>query len=82
MARLREWAHRGAEARVDEIRAELAEIRRAFPGLGGARGSRVAIGIAPVKRRRRRKPMSEAQKAAVSRRMKAYWAARRAKRAR
>jgi hypothetical protein len=78
MAGLKEWARRGAEARVTELRAELAAIYRVFPALrgGGAQGSRVAIGIAPVKPRRR-KPMSAAQRKAVGIRMKAYWAARR-----
>ena len=80
MAGLKEWALRGAEARVAELRTELAAIYKVFPGLraggGASGGSRVAIGIAPVKRRRR-KPMSAAQKRAVGIRMKAYWAARR-----
>ena len=72
---LKAYARAGAEARASEIRSELAAIYRAFPGLRGA-GSRVAIGIAPVKTRKR-KPMSAAQKKAVGIRMKRYWAERR-----
>ena len=78
---LKAYARRGAEARISELTAELNEIYRAFPNLrrGAARStaSRAAAGA----RRRRRKPMSAAQKAAVSKRMKAYWAARKAKKA-
>jgi hypothetical protein len=60
-------------ARVAELNAELAAIYRTFPDL------RRGTGGAKVSRRRRRKPMSAAQKAAVSKRMKKYWAARKAK---
>jgi hypothetical protein len=67
---LKEYARRGAEARVAELTRELAEIYRTFPGLR----RRVA---APAPAGRRRKPMSAAQKKAVSVRMKKYWAARR-----
>jgi hypothetical protein len=70
-------ARTGAAQRVAELRAELAQIERAFPGLGSGRGSAVAIGIAPVRPRRTRKPMTAAQKRAVGIRMKKYWAARR-----
>ena len=82
---MKELARRGAEARIAEINAELAEIRRAF-GTGRA-GRRVQSGsgggtLAPEdggkkKKRRSRPPMSAAQKAEVSKRMKRYWAARR-----
>jgi hypothetical protein len=82
---MRELARLGAEARVAEINAELAEIRRAF-GTGRA-GRRVQSGsgggtLAPEEsgkkqKRRSRPPMSAAQKAEVSKRMKKYWAARR-----
>src|SRR5262249_19762687 len=81
MSDLKTWALRGAEARVVELRSELAEIYRVFPDLRTGRrasaGSTIAIGIAPVKPRRR-KPMSAAQRKAVGIRMKKYWAARRA----
>jgi hypothetical protein len=74
---LKAYARRGAEARIAEITAELNEIYRAFPDLrrGATRVPASKAGV--VKRRRRRKPMSAAQKAEVSKRMKKYWAARR-----
>jgi hypothetical protein len=73
---LKEYARRGAEARVSELMAELSEIYRSFPGLR-LRGKRAASAAAPARRRRRRKPMTAAQKKAVSVRMKKYWAGRR-----
>ena len=79
---LKAYARRGAEARVAELTAELNEIYKAFPDLrrGKARSATATTGAGG--RRRRRKPMSAAQKAAVSKRMKAYWAARKAKKGR
>jgi hypothetical protein len=83
---LKEYARRGAEARVAELRAELAEIYRTFPGLrrGGAAaadgdGSTTGSRRRGAKRRKsaRKREMSEAQKRAVSLRMKKYWADRR-----
>jgi hypothetical protein len=83
MASVKQWAQLGAARRVEEITAELADIERMFPELrsrrrvqdGGAGGNRVLAGGRKV--RRRRKPMSAAQKRAVGIRMKKYWAARR-----
>jgi hypothetical protein len=70
------YARLGAEARAAELSAELAEIYRAFPGLRrGGRGA--AAGEAGGGAVRRRKPMTAAQKRAVSVRMKKYWAGRR-----
>jgi hypothetical protein len=81
---LKEYARRGAEARIAELRAELAEIYRAFPGLrrggGTAAADDAAAGGGGRRRRRKgtrkRRGMSEAQKRAVSLRMKRYWADR------
>ena len=70
-------ARHGASARIAELEQEIANIRAAFPGLGGARRRRPA-GSGTARRTRKRRGMSPAQKAEVSRRMKAYWAARRA----
>jgi hypothetical protein len=72
---LKEYARRGAEARISELTQELAAIYRAFPGLrrGAAPAPRAETGGAI----RRRKPMTAAQKREVSRRMKKYWAERR-----
>ena len=72
---LREYARHGARARAVELEAELAQIYGAFPELRGA-GARGKAAKSP-RRTRRRKPMTAAQKKAVSLRMKKYWAARR-----
>jgi hypothetical protein len=80
---LKEYARRGAAARVAELRAELAEIYRAFPGLRRTGGTE-ADGTAGGGRRRtgrrkgarKRREMSKAEKRAVSLRMKRYWANR------
>ena len=73
---LKAYARQGAAARVADLNAELAAIYRVFPDLrGGVKAS--ALG-----RKRKRRGMSAAQKAEVSKRMKKYWAARRAKKAR
>ena len=79
---LKAYARRGAEARVAELTAELNEIYRAFPDLrrDSARSAPATTGAGG--RRRRRKPMSAAQKAAVSKRMKAYWETRRSNKGR
>ena len=71
------YARLGAEARAAELSAELAEIYRAFPGLRrGTRGAEAgSTGESPA--RRHRKPMTAAQKKAVSIRMRKYWANRR-----
>jgi hypothetical protein len=77
---LKEYARRGAEARVAELRAELAQIYRAFPDMnrgGGAADGQTAAAQPAGSPRARRKGMSAAQKKAVSVRMKKYWAARR-----
>ena len=74
---LKAYARRGAEARVAELTAELNDIYKAFPDLRPGAARAPASKAGPGRRRRTRKPMSAAQKAAVSKRMKAYWAARR-----
>lgn len=43
---LREYARRGATARVSELKAELAEIYRAFPDLSRARASAMGSEVA------------------------------------
>ena len=72
---LKEYARRGAETRVAELTAELSEIYRTFPELRARKGA--ASGASASAGRRRRKPMTAAQKKAVSIRMKKYWAGRR-----
>ena len=66
---LRRLARVGAQARLEELRAEEAAIRRGFPDLA-AKGR-------PAKGGRRRSRMSAAARKAVSERMKKYWAERR-----
>jgi hypothetical protein len=70
---LKELARKGAEVRLAELQAEIQALRKAFPGL--AAGGVDAAGIKWA--RGLRKPMTAAQKAEVSKRMKKYWAARR-----
>lgn len=76
---LKEYARLGAQARVQELQAELAEIYRTFPGLRtGRRGATAAAKQSPSgTARRKRRTMTAAQKREVSQRMKRYWAARR-----
>src|SRR4029453_5862939 len=76
---MKAYARRGAEARIAELTAELNEIYKAFPDLRRGTGRSATATTGAGGRRRKRKSMSAAQKAAVSKRMKAYWAARRAK---
>ena len=66
---LRRLARVGALARLAELRTEEAAIHRAFPGL--------ATKAPAAKAGRRRSRMSAAARAAVSERMKKYWAERR-----
>ena len=68
---LKEYAKHGAAARVAELNTELTAIYRVFPDLRGGAAP------APVARKRKRRPMTAAQKAEVSKRMKKYWASRR-----
>jgi hypothetical protein len=77
---LQRLARLGAEARLKELLAEEAAIRRAFPHVFRGRRSpaNVPEAAAPVRRRqKRRSRMSPAARKAVSERMKKYWAARR-----
>jgi hypothetical protein len=77
---LKAYARQGAASRVTELNAELAAIYRAFPELRS--GSPRASTAGAIARKRKRRGMSAAQKAEVSKRMKAYWAAKRATNAR
>jgi hypothetical protein len=89
---LRRLARLGAMARLTQLREEEAAIRSEFPelfGRGAPRPTRIAggrqrvvlvaedAGSARGPRRRSRKPMSAAQRKAVSERMRKYWAERR-----
>lgn len=80
---LKDLARRGAIARLAELEAESAAILKEFPELKKVGSSGVAYTddgttILPGRRSRRgRRPMSAAQRKAVSVRMRKYWAARR-----
>jgi hypothetical protein len=79
---LKSLARAGAETRIKELLAELEKLRRAFLGIGGGQRGRPraqAVNAETVKqpKRGRRKPMTAAEKKAVSERMKRYWTARR-----
>ena len=69
----RQWARLGAEARLQAIERERAEILAAFPDLRS--GARAAKAGAPGKRRR---TMSAAARRRMSAGMRRYWAKRRA----
>lgn len=74
--RLRELARSGAEVVLKQLRAEIIAIERAFPELALPRKRR-AVRQAFQKARKRVRTMTEAEKQAVSDRMKKYWAERR-----
>ena len=77
---LKAYARQGAAARVAELNTELTAIYRVFPDL--RRGVKASEGgLVGNGRKRKRRGMSAAQKAEVSKRMKKYWAKRRAKKA-
>jgi hypothetical protein len=74
--RLRELARTGAEAMLKQLRAEIIAIERTFPELALPQKRRA------VRQGLRRaaatvRTMSEAEREAVSQRMKKYWAERR-----
>lgn len=80
----------GAQARLAELREEIASLVRAFPELarsnGAARKNAAVVEAAAGStkkgaRRRRNFNMSAEQKQAVSDRMRKYWAARRKEKA-
>jgi hypothetical protein len=72
----------GAQSRLETLNAEIASIVRAFPELSrGRAAASAAVGNDTPRKgrggRKRNWNMSEAQKRAVSERMKKYWAGRR-----
>jgi hypothetical protein len=80
-----ELARRGAEHRYQELKTEIAALRKYFPDLARAPRSKspqIDMSSEPAatidRPRRKRRRMSPAARRAVSRRMKKYWAARRA----
>jgi hypothetical protein len=74
--RLRDLARSGAEVVLNQLRAEIIAIERTFPELA-LPNKRRAVRQAFEKARKRVRTMTEAEKKAVSDRMKKYWAERR-----
>ena len=77
---LMRMARHGAAAMIAELKHQIAEIERTFPGVSSGRDKRPAGAAKPGRPAdaRARRSMSAAQRRAVSVRMKKYWAARRA----
>ena len=79
---IQELARVGAQARLQALEDERRSLLALFPELKDARkGGRSANGASPAAKpapARRRKRMSAAARKALSERMSAYWAARRA----
>jgi hypothetical protein len=68
----------GAVARLQELEAEAAAIRKTFPGVTEAKSSATAkLAPATAAKPRKRKKMSAEARKAIGDRMKAYWAAKR-----
>lgn len=74
---LRSFALVGARAKLNALQADVAALLATFPELRGGRaaGASARTGRKPGRKR----PMSAAEKKAVSERMRKYWAERRAK---
>jgi hypothetical protein len=68
-------ARLGAEARLEAFEREREGILRSFPGI--RRGSATQSTANDHRVRRRRRPVSAAERKAVSARMKKYWETRR-----
>lgn len=82
-SQMNQWARAGAQARLNELRAEIAAIARAFPGLdrastGGATRAPIRRGRRGRKGGRRRGGISAEGRRRISEAQKARWAAQRA----
>jgi hypothetical protein len=75
----RYYARLGAEAKVRDLKEQIAAILAVFPEIAAteslSRGARPSAGPSP--QRRKRKPMSAAARTAVGERIRKYWARRR-----
>jgi hypothetical protein len=82
---LHRYALLGAEARLQQLAAETADIYRQFPQLRTGRPRQVdgadSTSSSSPGRGRKRRGMSAANRQAVSERMRKYWAERRAQKA-
>jgi len=75
---LRGFALVGARARLGALQAEVASLLTTFPELRGGKGATGGARLPRGKKPGRKRPMSAAEKKAVSERMRKYWAERRA----
>jgi len=75
---LRGFALVGARARLGALQAEVASLLATFPELRGGKAAATAGSLPTRKKSGRKRPMSAAEKKAVSERMRKYWADRRA----
>lgn len=76
-----EFARRGAEVRIKELQAEIVELRKIAGQLSTPRtpdARSMASTAASTGARKRRRRLSTAARKAISERMTAYWAKRRA----
>jgi hypothetical protein len=78
---LKQFARWGAEVRVRQLQLELAAIYKIFPDLRNKPYTDDGQQVGPTGSRRRRRKMGNAERRAVSLRMKKYWAARRKEKA-
>lgn len=74
--RVRELARAGAEALLNQLRAEIVAIERTFPELALPQRRR-ALRQSVQRAQKKGHQMSAAARKAVSQRMKRYWAERR-----
>jgi hypothetical protein len=84
---MKQYAEVGAKIRLSELDSERARILELFPSLSDTNGNRNqypapaeqwAQAPVAVRRARRARHMTEFQRQAVSKRMKAYWRKKRA----
>jgi hypothetical protein len=79
--KLREYARAGAEAALNQLRAEIIAIERTFPELALTKPRR-ALRQSVQRATKRTAAWSASARKEVSKRMKRYWAERRKARAR
>ena len=84
-ADINKYARIGAAVKLAELEQEITALRRAFPGLTSSApaakspavpAAKGATAATPARKRGRKRPMTAAERKAVSDRMKKYWADR------
>ena len=82
---MRELARLGAAARIAQLRAEIAQLEKSFPGIGGGTSRRgrpaaaAETGDAQPATKRKRRKMSAAARKKISDAQKRRWAKQKAK---